>query len=311
MPKKLTQEEVREIVEAIGYDAERLRYIGYEVRHRDERGNWSKPKIKWEILATGEVVWQELGTFRKGHKPTKTKKEYEVEVANILKQRDLDKEYSFEVEMGRHVNVHLTRLSDEQKGSLILTSFRSGKIPKQFVYNCWDLGSFRKHFSEVQPEISKCIEVLEYIPGIVYSHTARPTKVKLREISSSKEVISTTGNLLQGKIPQSFDLCVHPRNDIPSKLYICLVSEYCKKQGPFITVGVTTNNLKQRYGKHLLKQIYLSDPQLNAVTTEKIILNQVTDALGPPHAGDEAWLHTDESLALITEIFLLTTKSNT
>jgi hypothetical protein len=306
MPKKLTEEEVREIVEAIGYDAERLRYIVHETGYRDERGKMVTQKIIWEIISTGEVVEQQMSGFRRGSVPAKTNKEYENEVLDILKSRGIDEQYSFEVETGRHIMVHLTRLSDGQNGSIRLEQLRNGHTPKQFVYNYWDLESFRKHFSEVQPEISKYIEVVEYFPG-------EKTKVKLREISSGREAISRAVHVPDGNIPHHFNLSNHPQNNIPSRLYLCVVSEYSKKPGPFITVGIIRANrtTKQRYKKHLLKQILITEPQLNAVTTEKTILNQITDALGPPHAGNEAWLHTEANLKIITYIYNQTNQSNT
>jgi hypothetical protein len=236
MPKKLTQEEVKAEVETIGYERDRLEYIGHIPSCKGEDGKWSNQKIIWKVVTTGEVFVQGMGSFRRG------------------------------------------------------------AISKRLSCNYWNLDSFRKHYSEVHPELNKHIEVVEYFPGY-------PTKFKLREISSGKESVSQVISVLRGSIPRHFNLSNHPQNDIPSKLYICLVSEYSKKQGPFITVGVTCKSTKLRYGKHLLEQVFITEPQLNAVTTEKAILNQITDVLGPPHAGNEAWLHTDTNLKLITDIF--------
>jgi hypothetical protein len=304
MSKKKLSEGVRAEVETIGYDRSRLRYLGYEAGvHLRSKANKKRirSKIIWEVISTGEIVEQRLEKFRKGQNPTGTNKEYELEVTNILKERRIDGQYSFEIFRTKQKTwVKLTRLSDGQKGYTLLKLFRNGGLPKQFAFSFWDLESFRKYFSRVQPELSKQIEILEYFLG---GRRGRGSKVKVREISSGKIDTRYVRSVLAGAIPRTFNLCQHPRNDIPSKLYICLVSEYCKKQGPFITVGVTCKTTKQRYKKHLLKQILITESQLNAVTTEKIILNQIIGVLGPPDAGTEAWLHTDTNLKTIIEIF--------
>jgi hypothetical protein len=305
MPRKLTEQAIRGQVEAIGYDYERLEYLGHESSYVDENGKKINIKIIWKIRVTNEIVNQFFGDFKNGHKLKVTKREYENEIANILKEKGIFEEYGFVVKMGTLIFVHLTRKSDKQQGKITLNHLRSGHFPKEFVRNYWDLDSARKYFSVKQPELSKYIKVIEYFPGT--NSPCRSPKVRLKEMATEKQSFGQIEHILNGNIPQSFDLCIHPKNSIPTKLYLCLVSEYSSKFGPFATIGVTTRTTKNRYGTKLLKQIAITEPQLNAFTMEKIILNQVTEALGPPNAGNEAWLYTDEKLNIIKNIF----KANT
>jgi predicted DNA-binding transcriptional regulator len=83
MPKALTEEEVRSKVESIGYDRDRLEYVGYVPNCKGEDGKRVPVKIRWLIKATGEVAEQDYDRFTYSvYQLKRTKKEIAIEYKN-------------------------------------------------------------------------------------------------------------------------------------------------------------------------------------------------------------------------------------
>jgi hypothetical protein len=118
--------------------------------------------------------------------------------------------------------------------------------------------------------------------------------------------------LLKGCILRNFRAYKRPENKTPTKLYLNLVEGYSGIEGSFLTVGVTVRTSKQRYstkpsGK-LIQEIFITQPTLNSLIRETDILNEISDKIGQPDAGHEAWHHTFEREHIAKEVFLKHTK---
>lgn len=307
LPKKTIEdflEEARNILKENQYEEQ------YEVfSYIPSNKQMITPRIRLKRKKDGTIREMAMSDFRKGYLPTLLLSDYIEEAKTLLdKKSDAHLYELVEVRSRCKVNgpkVFIKRISDGLIRSIAIGNLRIGRMPRDFTVNVYDLQSAKQHFTLVQPEISKKIEILEY-NSRSKDRNPNSNSILVREKSTGRTAIVGYQPLSLGHIPKNFSLCKHPKNDILCKLYLCTVSEYYRKPGFFITVGIVTStgSTKRRYKNKIVQEIFITEPMFNAVSLEKEILNLITFKFGPPDAGKEAWNYSEIKMEAIQSIFM-------
>ena len=156
--------------------------------------------------------------------------------------------------------------------------------------------------NEELKEINSEYECLEYGGAL--------NKSIFRHIKSGTEGESTFTGIKSGQHP-SWSPAVkynNPSNEKLCIIYFCKTKTYGNfdkhKNGPYLTVGITTRDAKERYQGNGHIKTFHEFETYNCNIHEKSLLEQITALLGKPEAGNEAWQWSQNREDTIKKLFI-------
>ena len=178
----------------------------------------------------------------------------------------------------------------------------TGKIP-------WDIRTerFKKQFNEKY--FSAGLKCLEYI-------STETNQNKIECLWTGTICRTNIANIKRGGLPNEIRLARNVEYAVPLNSNLCYVY-LCHTQcyghpkrnsfrihpDGFLTIGITAGSTSKRYGhKNLLEQICLAETY-DCRIHEASLLAMCKKHFGPPNAGKEAWVFSNERKEKMTRIF--------
>ena len=182
---------------------------------------------------------------------------------------------------------------------------RQQGVPPHFDCHPHSLKNMNKTYLNARPHLRGLVKVSKKWCKKSPTGKSNQTYVELEEIETGKVGEIYWNQVLNPKlecVPPNFD-CYggnrnFPTNEKLCKFYFCKTEAYGNlnkwNDGPYLTIGVTTRDVKDRYISNGLLETYFEFETYDCLTIERYFLEQIVEAIGSPDAGWEAWQYTKE-----------------